>query len=582
MYEVRFPAERAARWLAWGAVFAALLAIVLHAVSGALASSLWDDGYMFSRYAHNVLFHGVIAWNASEPAYGLTSLVQLLLVIPLVAVGLNPAAAAMGGSILGLVAFLCTVPLLVRSATPYASRVTKLVCVAAAFSFLALAAYPLSMLALSGMDTLFAAALLSLYLSLALHMSRALENASRSRIAALGVFGGTLYLARPDLIIFSLAVPLSLALLSARPRERARGAHMFGVTAFSLACILLGLWAYFGTPLPLTFYAKSTGLYGPSIWKIFSLQPVLQLIAYVDAYKFLFLALFALMLVGWRFAFRRGPHAAVLGMLAAAAVSLAYYFFFVLQVMGYLSRFYYPTLPALLVAGSIALAYVLEHFEGSDTHIRSFWSAAVAGILLTTLFSPLGWGMQRAAYAWKTQRTAIAATWTTGYEAWRGQFLQQDFGGTLPCLGTLSLLPDDVSLATTEVGLPGALAPEHYLLDLAGLNSTELSLQRSEAGEVIQRGNIDVVYLPTKEYYPELWRRIVSSPLFASGAYEMYSRGEEHFADVALRKESPYASQLRACLQKVPGMHRVSVDPDMRETPDATGTLYVTLPYPLK
>src|ERR1043166_3009783 len=45
---------------------------------------VWDDAYMFARYADNLLAHGRIAWNpGGEPMYGLTSPLFLMVVTPL-------------------------------------------------------------------------------------------------------------------------------------------------------------------------------------------------------------------------------------------------------------------------------------------------------------------------------------------------------------------------------------------------------------------------------------------------------------------------------------------------------------------
>src|SRR5262245_16582256 len=45
--------------------------------------TLWDDSYMFQRYAQNVVGDGRIAWNpGGEAAYGLTSPLFLIIAVP--------------------------------------------------------------------------------------------------------------------------------------------------------------------------------------------------------------------------------------------------------------------------------------------------------------------------------------------------------------------------------------------------------------------------------------------------------------------------------------------------------------------
>ena len=43
----------------------------------------WDDAYMFTRYADNLLATGKATWNpGGEPTYGLTSVLYLAVVVP--------------------------------------------------------------------------------------------------------------------------------------------------------------------------------------------------------------------------------------------------------------------------------------------------------------------------------------------------------------------------------------------------------------------------------------------------------------------------------------------------------------------
>jgi uncharacterized membrane protein len=527
----------------------ALIALALHTASAAaFGDNMWDDGYMFVRYAKSVLAHGVVSWNGIEPAYGLTSQLQLLVTLPFVVIAQNPFVAATAGSLAGACLFLISIPFLIGSAVPDADALVRRICVAASYACLALAAKSFSVLAVNGMDTMSSLAFLSLYLALTLRLAPRLASARTRWLVAVGVCGGLAPLARPDFLLSSAVVPLALALLSPGKEERKRAWILLGVTGGVLALTLLSLWAYYGTPLPLTFYVKSGPLYGPAIWKQFMFVPVLELVGFVDEYKLPVFASVALALVGWRAAFRRGPHAVVVGVVLCVVGWVAYWLT-VLQIMGFNGRFYYPTVPILLVLTSIVIAFGFSECRGPDgSRTRAWAGVGVCGAFLAALFTPLASGTQQAAYIAVFQRHTVAAQWSADFRGFVDRTGEGGADADWPCIGVVTALPGGISLASTEVGVPSVVAPEARILDLAGLNSTEIALGRMTHAEAIVAAKIDLVYLPAEQAYPEMREAILSAPAFKAD-YEVFPRGIPGArAEVAALRSGAYAAQFRACM----------------------------------
>ena len=61
------------RAMFWLALFLCFVRIFTEVLSSS-TSLVYDDAFMFARYAHNVIVHNAITWNPGQPpVYGLTS-----------------------------------------------------------------------------------------------------------------------------------------------------------------------------------------------------------------------------------------------------------------------------------------------------------------------------------------------------------------------------------------------------------------------------------------------------------------------------------------------------------------------------
>ncbi|MFP4055641.1 MAG: hypothetical protein ACLF0G_02095 [Candidatus Brocadiia bacterium] len=495
-----------------------------------------DDAFMFARYARNLLTHGAVAWNpGGEPTYGLTSLLFLLVVLPIrAACPGSPALVVSAASNLCGLAFVgLFIALLLRQALePVGRRV-----VVAFFVFsLAVPALHVSAHFASGMDTTFALAWLTAYLLLVKEHER--RDTTRSA-AAVGVWGGLTYVARPDLMLFTLAVPAWWVVFGSAGRSRRRAGGILCLTVAVLGLELAAAAWYFGSALPLPFYAKGVHHYAASMRGRYSAVPTEKLLRFFISYQPLVLAILAALLVRFR-AFVRRLTAADAALAVAAATFVAYYATMVLQVMPFNQRFYYPVLPVLAWLGSQAVLALAGRPGGPTRRWAGGHAAALAALGLVVVA-----GFLVPSGLWLRER------WAAGQaDAHVGRFgLQHGYRAQWDTywyrLDAFSALPDDLVIATTEIGLPGAMNPRKTIVDLACLNETDFALHGFSADGLFAKYQPDLFYLHPD--YAEMNREILTHPQFRR-AYEWFPGREVlgTYLGVAICRESEHYAAMRA------------------------------------
>lgn len=513
-----------------------LLSLGLQAFSYAILRGPWDDGLMFVRYADHFLSQGALAWNTA-PTYGLTSLVQLIPALVLSLVSTSPVLIAVGASIIGAIAFLAAIPFLISSAIPEASRAVRVTVVALIFSALAAGYSSFAPIAASGMDTLLAIAVLAAYLAIALRY----PTLSKRGCIAFGIFGGAMYLVRPDLMLFTVGLSIAMLWSAQNKRERQRASGVLFITFGTALLILMLLNLYFGTPLPLPFFAKNALSHTSVLATRLRYEPILELTAFVGAYALLFSAAAAYVIANARLLFSH-THRLMLGILGAGVLSLGYFLFFVVQVMGYDGRFFYPFLPVLIIFSARAGAYAFDRLGSTARTPIIVMLLVIASALL---YAPLVSGLENAAYAIGHQRQEVVLfAQGSGLAVFEGNSGSETIW---PCLNVIANA-SGASVATTEVGMPGVVNPGLSVLDLVGLNDTNIALGHQTLPEAIESGHIDLVYLPTEEFYPEERAAILGAPSFLQQYRVFPAATIGALEDVGVRTDSQYAPQLLACL----------------------------------
>jgi hypothetical protein len=517
---------------------------------------LWDDAYMFSRYAHNILNNGAIAWNPDgAPTYGATSLLYLAVVTFFTAL-LPPADPAL---VLRLSAFLSMAAFfallggwLWQSLRVYAAPVRRFVFSLGCIAF-ALTSDYLILLGQSGMDTGVGLALLTLYLWGVWRWQAGLGN--QRELIGTGILGGLLFSARPDLMLFSALIPLLLLLT-----EKRRQAFLLGAVSLAILLAQLGAaWLYFGHPLPLPFYAKQNS---PSLTDFVGSLAFGYAIFYLLQTLPFWLTLSVL--GGGRLLRRPWPRlgAYTLTLMGAGLAYLLYHLFWVAPIMGCQARFYQPLTPLLVYFTAHALAGRLDKVRFAA------WQGLGAGIVTAGLILLGLWCGGRLLAPRSADTLAYFGGSCNLYLRGEGA----DVRGKMPTsqslaphatiwrgLDRVALLPAPLSVATTEIGLPSALNPEHVYIDLVGLNNPDF-LTEDFSADWLFRQAPDLIYMPHPHYQsmnaalladPRLERDYLHYPLLLAAGLptdDPQAWSVESSLGVAIRRDSPHFEALKAIM----------------------------------
>jgi hypothetical protein len=484
--------------------------------------TVWDDAFMFARYADNLRESGTLAWNPHGSAtYGLTSILYLLLVVAPMRLLLpgDPLPMLAASSILCGAAFLLLALCLAWRATDGVSAVSRWNVLLLVMVSLLLQGDKLAFHATSGMDTSFAMAYGAAYLLLAL---RSEKSESVPLAVVLGVFGGLAIAARPDLMLLSLSVS-GVALVT---RDRARSKRALLSLALTVAICILWLGAsdlYFGSALPLSFYAKATTLYRDFNVGKYASVPAEQWKAFALPNGIL-LALGTLPILFSPRAWLRDAPSTVKGALLGGGLFTAYYLVCVLQIMPAYARFYYPALPAIVLVGAYGAAQLLRRMR-EVPFVFSFALAAAVIPRADDVFAP----------PLPILRQELLFSYRIGY------------AHVLFALDRFSLLPDDLVIASTEVGHLGVMNPRKTVIDLAGLNDTEFALHGFSATRLFARAP-DVLYMPHPDYGGMI-RDILVDPALRE-RYELHSAKDLGALALAIRVDSPHYEAMRRILDE--------------------------------
>ncbi|MBS1717144.1 MAG: hypothetical protein JSS72_05375 [Armatimonadetes bacterium] len=479
--------------LLWAALlFVALINAALFIRTARLA----DDAMMWQRYAANLFSTGRLAWNPGEPpAYGLSAPLFLVVGIPcrLLCAG-NAATAALLSSVASGVVMLLALPMLA-----FAVCRRRLAVLFAAGAV----AYGSTLLAPhfgSGMDTCFSTACLAGYFA---------AVARRIDWRWLAASGGMMFWVRPDLALFPVAACLGLAL-----EEPSYGRRTLVGTFLALGLVLGANWMYFGSPVPLPFYAKSTGIYQQSTVYL-RYHPL-----GITAPRLFLAAFWPLALVALPAPFLRRSvldGAVLLGCFGFAA----YFSFGALQIMGENARYYIPLVaPLSYLAARTMLS--LPAFKFS----LPAWGLAVGGI---AAFGFVGLGIP----------DAIPPSFT--YTRTDLQHFQESYRYYWEGLDRVAQVAPGLTLASTEVGMPSIMMPTWRIWDLSGLNDSEIA-KRGYQPEMLAKNKPDIIYMHPE--YEQLNSKLTHSPGFED--YEVI-----HLRSVmpcALRKTGSHYSELRKAL----------------------------------
>lgn len=508
-----------------------VVVLALHVFVRWWGAALWDDAFIFQRYAGNVLAgHGVAFNPGGEPTFGLTSLLYLA-PVTLVRLGVeDPARAALITSV------LCAgSALLLIARLGYRAAGGKTAGWLAAAAVGVVAAAPVSAEhVVSGMDTWFGVGYLAVLLWL-LH-GFAQRPATWLRV---GVMAGVAFWVRPELVLFGGCVALSALVLPTGEATR-RDALKLGITTAGTVLVLMATaWAYFDVPLPLPFFTKASGVYGPGFLRIYRGRSWSEL-------GHFFAQVWPLLIpIGVEFGLSprrwwRSAGAPERGIAVAAVLLLLFHALIALPIMGMHGRFYQPVLAALVYLMGRSLTRVRAR---ADELSGRLWPAAVVGanVLLWTQLFPVAGDAVQAAGARARHDTSLSAI-RLAKEPGPSHFW--------PGLNELSEMPA-ITIATTEVGFIGVMAPQQKIVDLAGLNTKAYAFGPFDVEHLVDDAAPDLIYMPHPDY-KDMVARMKNDERFKA-QYVLLSRhrvGGSHFG-VAIRMDGPHAKEIRDMVGRV-------------------------------
>jgi len=524
--------------LYWLIIVCCISKIALTILCHFCIESILDDAFMFTRYADNMIDYGKLSWNPGGlPTYGATSILYIFFIIPIrLIIPGNTGLVASLSSILSGILFIVFMLLILTKYTGADRRLRRAFVLFFFFSI----AYPFGLEAdhfASGMDTCFTLSYLALFILLAKQYEK---KPSATAAVILGTVGGLAFFARPDLLIYTYIAPLSIAFFSADRKDKRNALIAFSVTVLVTAAQICIAYWYFNSPLPLSFYIKGVKYYGEHIYEIYKYKPVSQLVIYIISYWLLFALIISSLIIGFRNWMTR-TSGLDKGLLMATFIFIFYYLFFVLQIMYNGQRFYYPTLPALIYLAAKSAVIIIDKVKESlrpkdiefPKSLAPLLMACFMGIIALPIFMVI-----------QDVRKGFTQKIIGHYKIDKNYSYMKWYA-----LPEFSALPDDLVMATTEIGLVSMLNPRKQVIDMAGLNETYFAHNGFSADLLFHKYNPDLIYMP-HPHYREMKRQIIENPYFQQ--HYIYFTGDQlhYILGVSLRTDSKYYQAMQNIINK--------------------------------
>lgn len=507
----------------------ALLAIGLSVAAQWDVQWIFDDAFMYVRYADHWIASGVVQWNPGGPAtFGTTSLAHLALVTLVRRMGVAEHARVLL-SVTTIVGALWILALwrLVMTVVP-AQRTLRLVMPTVVFLALLSRASILAGHFTSGMDTVTAMLALTLYLVAVTRVERARSVGALIVAAALGPL---LMVVRPDLLVFSLGIPAAWWLWPSVDGDRRRATLAL---VYMAACTAVTLWAqghWLGSILPLPFWAKTTNVYGAEFMAIYRLVSAQTLFDFLLKGGLPVAAIAVVAIAGPRVVWRSaGP--VLRGAMIGAAVFMAFYGVAVTPIMDFGARFYQPLLPvfAMVLVQAAVVASTELQLDAWQVpvsvrrHIARSAGVLSAGIVLMLI------GQQAVALGGNLSHGVVFRT-----------SLREGVAANAPCWQQVEDVPTPVVFASTEVGALSSNS-NRVVHDLAGLNSPEFLRTPLDVHRIVALQPDALLGLHGD--YREQLRAIRADPEFQRMYMEVGDASVQNPGLNAIRRDSPYAALL--------------------------------------
>lgn len=478
--------------------------------------SVWDDAYFFVRYADNLLTYGQLAWNPDGiPTYGLTSPAYLIIVVPLRLIfPTQPALVMICASL--LCGVLAGITIVRFGFTLLKHQVHQTIFVVLLAISSVVAGEHITLHLTSGMDTMFAVLCLTIWLML-IFLSQ--------KWGLAGVLAGSFLWIRPDVLL--IVVPIIVFLVS-----HSQSKELIIIFSATIIIQLLLNQIYFSEFLPLPFYAKSTTIYGEAFYRYYVNTANQYFVEFLLSYPYLMIFAF----IGSGFTlYKKYWH--MVGVIFGIVLFTIYQLYFVVPVMGFSQRFYYPLLPVIIFLVIKAIPVVIDQLPANIIQaIKTYPNKPlfVPLLLVFVFINPLPIIITFVNFT-KPNDTPVVGV---------GRFDLQIAYDTLYNdswyrLDAVSALNDEIVIATTEIGFPAVMNPNKTIFDLAGLNNTYIAHRGFSADYLLVETQPDWIYMPYP-HYEDMWYSIFNHPTFEENYHYFSARMLGTAMDVAIKRSSPF------------------------------------------
>lgn len=447
---------------------------------------VFDDAYMFMRYADNILAGSGVSWNSSDGyAYGCTSLAYLfsIVMVRYLFSGASIEEILVGTSFFYGIAAIALLAYIVKTLFIKKRFLGWIIAFGLLITYLTHFT-ELIFFTRSGMDTTISFYSNSLLCAVLLKF---LVSKHFRLIILLSFVAYFSFLSRPDNFIYStMIVPFVLFTSGGVKNENWNNILVFFLL-FGLLLVIDTLIKYlmFGDPLPISYYAKSLNYYegyvGYHRWN----AGLYFRTFLIWSFPFFLIIIFYARKTDWRL---------LCAIIFPIFLTLTNYLF-VVQIMGYRARYYFPSLPFIILMASLLLCK--RWMDGLNS---SFWvgKVVVSVFFLVTLFESNSKDMFRYISEEFLMPKEVRYTPETEWKTSDKYSIMHRYRW-MDVSKLFTKFPSGVSMSASEYGYIAANCPHIYILDVLGLHDVDFAKQGFSM-ELLFDKSPDLIWLPHSDY----------------------------------------------------------------------------------
>lgn len=484
----------------------------------------YDDAYMFIRYAHNLDEYNVFGWNQGDPSYGCTSIGYVFSTFVLIKLGflrfLSISTLALAHSYfyyLSAITF-CYLSVRVMPLKNLLSRFVAILCCLAVV-------VPFSK-HITGMDTLMAVT----FNFVLLWICFSTKNEERKKaMFIIAAFSYLSILVRPDNLIYASLFPF-LYLIAGK--EKPRHIALFCLSLLLLLgihCVLL--YFYFGDIFPIPYYVKADDFFEAyiGIWKWNSISYLTNILIWTFPFT-------ALLIYGCFSNKRMLVLPYIIPTVITSIVLVEK-----VQIMGFDSRYFIPSIPFIICGGVMGFKILLEQFKLNVPQIARLSVTFISAIALIVVLQ------KRSKSIYNSKKEKVLSM-VQQYDLKIDNDFQkvsrkEQFSYMNELISEIG--DENFVIGASEHGLISALNLDTRILCMAGLHNLNVLEEKSFNTKAISSSllnyNPDLLWLPHSDYVA-LRHKLLINTVFIE-LYDYYP-GVLNFG-IAIKKDSPYSRRIK-------------------------------------